>query len=216
MTTRPPRVEDHPRTTTYETGDDAALSPDASVEMTSFRDLDLTDRDLMGVALTDCEVRSVIFDGADLSASRIADSVLTQLQVGRLSLPRSTLRNLHMSRCRFGALDMFDARVRGMVVEGCKVDLLNLRGADVRDVLFRDCTVGEIDLGDAALSRLAFEDCTVGAIDVHRAKLTDLDLRGARVGTLRHLDGLSGTTIDGEQLIGFAGLFAAHLGVEVD
>lgn len=215
MAVRTPRI-DAPALVEYAVGDPSELTPDASIEMSAFHDVDLTDRDLMGLSLDECELRAAILDGADLTAARVVASRFSRLQAPRMLVPRSSISSLVLEHSRLGALDLFESRIRGMVIEDCKIDLLNMRGADIRDMAFRNCTIGEIDLADATVTRLAFDECSVGAIDVHRATLSDADLRGARLGTLRHLEGLNGAVIDPEQLISFAGLFAAHLGVHVE
>lgn len=196
--------------------DDNVLAAHETIEFGRFADVDLTDRDLSGITLTDCELTAMVVQDVEWSGSRIFDSALASVNAPRMSLARSSIRNVRITDSRIGAFDLFEGKVRSLLIEGAKLGLVNLRGSDVRDVLVRDCVIEELDLSEATVARMAFENCRIASLDVHQAQLSDVDLRGADVETMRHLDGLRGVTIDGDQAVRFAAHFAAHLGVRIE
>ncbi|WP_249155051.1 pentapeptide repeat-containing protein [Gordonia polyisoprenivorans] len=202
--------------TSAKVGDAHQLEPYATVELVRLTDVDLSGRDLSGLELSGCRLTSVSLDDTDLTGARLVETRLEGINAPRMSMPRSFIRQVEICASRVGALDLFESRIRSLVVDSAKIELANFRGSDVRDVLFRGCIIGELDLVDATVARMAFEDCTVTTLDVHQATLSDVDLRGLDIGTIHHLDGLRGCTIDGEQALGLTGHFAAHLGIFID
>lgn len=95
--------------------------------------------------------------------------------------------------------------------------LVNFRGTDVRDVVFRELpSIDELDLEDA-VARMAVEvhqrHPGVGRSQRHAERRRP---PWVGIGTVRHLDGLRGTTIDSDQAVRFAAHFAAHLGMRIE
>ncbi len=199
-----------------EAGDPTDIAPHSDVELTTFERVDLAGESAAGVSFVECEIAASNLDDTDFTGARFADTRLSRIAAPRFALARAFLRNVHLVDSRIGALDLFDGKVRSTVVENCKIELVNLRGSDVRDVGFRDCIIGELDLGGATLARVSFTGCRVETLDVHRAELSDVDLRGLTIGTVHHLDGLRGATIDTDQAVGLVNHFAAHVGVTVE
>lgn len=210
-----PRIDAEPRMRPEE-GDADELVSHATFERTRYANPDLSGRDLAGLTLSECELTGATMDDTDLTSARLIDTRIRQLHAPRFSAPRGTLRNVRVEGSRIGAWDLFDAGLQSVVVTDSKLGLVDLRAAAVRDVQFRGCIIDELDLGDAKLTRVAFDDCRVAAIDTHRATLTDVDFRGLDIGLVRNPDGMRGATISGHQAVALAGLFAAHLGIQVD
>lgn len=193
-----------------------ALQSFETIEFGRFDGVDLADRELSGLTLTDCELSNVTLENVEWGGSRIFDTAFTSVNAPRLAWPRTSVRNVQIKGSRIGAFDLFEGTVRSLVIEDSKLGLVNLRGSDVRDVVFRDCLIDELDLSEATVARMAFENCRVSSLEVHQAKLSDVDLRGVEIESLRHLDGLGGTTIDSDQAVKFAAHFAAHLGMRIE
>ncbi|RPA66395.1 pentapeptide repeat-containing protein [Gordonia oryzae] len=126
----------------------------------------------------------------------------------RRAIPASgrDLTGLEPSGCRLTSVSLDDTDLTG-----ARLVETRLEEIDVPHV-----SIGERDLVDATVARMAFEDCTVTTLDVHPAALSGADLRGLDLGTIHHLDGLRGCTIDGEQALGLTRHFAAHLGIVID
>jgi len=214
-TTKPPKI-DARRLADLDHGDSDALEAHATFERIHYSDADLSGRDLAGVTLSECEFVGLSTDDTDFTSARLIDTRIERMHAPRFSAPRSTLQNVQIESSRIGAMDLFDSGLRSVTIADSKIGLINFRAATVRDVLFRGCIIDELDLGEAKLTRVAFEDCTVRDLDVNRAVLQDVDFRGLRIDTIRNLDGMRGSTINGHQAVALAGLFAAHLGIAID
>ncbi|MBS9373362.1 pentapeptide repeat-containing protein [Rhodococcus sp. B50] len=214
-TTRPPRI-DAPKLGGLIDSDGDELLAHGIVENNRYTNTDLSERDLTGIALSECVLSAPIVADSDLTSARLRDILFERMQAPSLFAPRSSLHRVCIQDSRIGAMDLFDADLRGVTVADSKLGLVNLRAATGRDVLFRGCIIDELDLGGGTFTRVAFEDCSVGVLDVHRAVLDQVDLRGLRIGSIRNMGGMKGATIDAHQVVALAGQFAAHLGLRVE
>ncbi|MBD8702675.1 pentapeptide repeat-containing protein [Frigoribacterium sp. CFBP 13712] len=190
--------------------------PHDSRELERYVGADLTDRDLEGTSFSECVFESPRLGAARLRGARFVESVLSDSFAPELAASRSTWHDVRVERPRWGSAELFDADLRSVRIVGGKIDYLNLRGARLTDVVIEGCSIGELDLGGVTALRVALVDCRVGTLDVTRASLAHTDLRTTSFSRIDGLAGLSGATIDDDQLSMLAPVLAAHLGLVVD
>lgn len=199
-------------------GDDSALSPGASVEGLRFTSADLSERDLTGIRIGECEFGGVAAHETRLRGAVIRETLIERLEAPVLHAPRAELREVVISGSRLGSVEFIDNRWQSVRFVGCKLGFVNLRGSELRDLQFTDCDIEELDLGNARAERVAFDDCEVRALAVTGAALRDVDLRGldfAAMSTLEGVAGLRGATLDSMQLALLAPSLASHLGIRI-
>ncbi|MEU9703537.1 pentapeptide repeat-containing protein [Streptomyces sp. NPDC047981] len=198
----------------YEGGE---LEPDGDYDGVEFRGLDLTRQAAAGARFLDCAVRDCALDETRLRSARFLDSVLSGIRGVGTDLAGATLRDVEVVDARLGGTQLHGAVLERVVVRGGKIDYLNLRMAKLKDVVFEGCVLAEPDLGGAVLERVEFRDCVVKGVDFSGARMTDVDLRTVeRIEIARGVDALAGAVIGTGQLLDFAPLFAAQLGVRVE
>ena len=173
--------------------------------------LDLTD-----AVLDECELDGVSIEDSQLRGIRISETVITSLNVAALRAPHSQWREVSVERSRIGSAELFESEWASVRFSASKLGYVNLRAASLTDVAFDGCTIDELDLARVKASRVSLRNCSIGTLDVSGATLANVDLRGAEFSTVNGIAGLKGATIDGMQLLMFAPLFAAELGIEVD
>ena len=172
--------------------------------------------DLSGAAFTECELVDWSADGARLAGARFVDTRVVGLNAPSLRAGRTVWRGVELVSSRVGAFEWFETEIAGLLIEGAKLGWVNLRAAKCQDVLIRDCRIDELDLAGAELARVRLERVTVGRLTLTGARVRDLDLRGASFSAIDGIDGLRGAVIDEAQLVEFAPLLAAHLGLRVE
>ena len=74
----------------------------------------------------------------------------------------------------------------------------------------------ELDLAGVTATRVSFVNCRAGSLALAHARLKDMDLRGLEVGSFSNLEGLSGATLDAQQVTALAPALAAHLGIRIE
>lgn len=178
-------------------------------------DADLEERDLEGIALSECEWLDVALSGADLTRSRLAETRLTRVSGTVVRAPRSTWRDVHIEDSRIGAAEFFESEWRSVRFSGCKLGYVNLRSARLSDVEFRNCTIDEIDLEGATVLRAAFPDSRLRTLGVGHAFLEHVDLRGLELSVINGVGSLAGAVVSETQLLELAPLLAGHLGIVV-
>ncbi len=110
----------------------------------------------------------------------------------------------------------FDSVWEKVVIENCRISYLNLRSAKLTDVEFRGCTIDELDLGMGTAKRVAFPETTIADLQLEGANLGGVDLRGLAPRRISGIHSLKGATIDEQQLMVFADLFARELGITIE
>ncbi|MGO2755146.1 MULTISPECIES: pentapeptide repeat-containing protein [Brachybacterium] len=199
-----------------EDADAEQLEPHESYEGLRIEGGDLSGRDLTGTTFTECELVGVTAHTTILQHGRLVETRLERLNAPVLDATRSTWRDVELLGSRIGALDIYDAQIRSTHVVGSKFDWINLRSSTLEDVLFEDCTIDELDLGGVTATRVSFVNCRAGSVSLAHARLTDVDLRGLEVGSISNLEGMSGATLDAQQVTALAPAFASHLGIRVE
>ncbi|MFF8892782.1 pentapeptide repeat-containing protein [Brevibacterium casei] len=196
------------------------IGPDEFLEGLAFTDLDLAEADARGSTFLDSALTRATFGDAeahaDFTGVRLSGVRLVDSRADTLTMPRSNLLHTEISGCRIGAGVFFDSVWEKVVVENCRISYLNLRSAKLTDVEFRGCTIDELDLGMGTAKRVAFPDTTIADLQLDGSSLGSVDLRGLVPRRLSGIHSLRGTTIDEQQLLVFADLFARELGITVE
>ncbi|MGO1480319.1 MAG: pentapeptide repeat-containing protein [Brachybacterium sp.] len=182
----------------------------------SLEGTDLSGHDLTGATFTECELIGVTAHSTLLQHARLTETRIERLNAPVLDATRSAWRDVELSGSRIGALDIYDAELSSTRVTGSKFDWINLRSSTLEDVLFEDCTIEELDLSGVTATRVAFVNCRAGSVALAHARLTDVDLRGLEMGSISNLEGMSGATLDAQQVTVLAPAFASHLGIRVE
>ncbi|WP_157000940.1 pentapeptide repeat-containing protein [Agromyces laixinhei] len=211
---RPPRIDEIVAGELLE-GDIADLGAGDRVEGMQYRGGDLSERDLTGVTIGECELVGVSAHDTLLRGAVITETVIERLEAPVLRAPRARRRDVLVAGSRIGSVEFYDNNWQSVRFVGCKLGFVNLRGAELRDIRFTDCTIDELDLGDARAERIALEHCDVRSLDVTGAKLGDVGLRGLDLAPIAGLEGLKGATMDGMQVALLATSFATHFGIRV-
>ena len=215
-TPRPPKL-DLGRLTPGYLGD---LGPEAFHEGMDFSDLDLTEIDSTQATFLDCALSRVNFGEAeapaDLTGARFTGTRVEDCRADTWAMPRGNLNHTETTGTRIGAGVVYDSVWERVLFENCRISYLNLRGAKLTDVEFRDCKIDELDLDRAKVSRVSFPDSTVGVLQCDEATLGNVDLRGLQPHKISGVHSLRGATIDDQQLMLFAELFASELGITVE
>lgn len=211
---KPPRIDEIVLADLVD-GELAELAAGDRVEGRRFRGGDVSERDLTGVAIGECELVGVFAHDTLLRGAVLTETVIERLEAPVLRAPRATLRDVLVSGSRIGSVEFYDNHWQSVRFVGCKLGFVNLRGAEVRDIRFTDCTIEELDLGNAKAERVAFEQCDVRSLDVTGARLGDVDLRGLDLAAIAGIEGLKGATMDGMQVALLATTLASHLGIHV-
>ena len=201
--------------TDLEDGDDRDLH-ESTVEGRRFADVDLSDIDLGGTTISECDLDGLHAAELRMGGARILETRLARLDAPVLRGARSTWRDVVLDGGRIGSAELYDSGVTAVRISGCKLGFVNLRGAKLTDVVFEDCRIDELDLGGARVSRVAFPGCSIGTLALQRAELSDTDLRGADLSEITGVEGLRGATIDSAQLSLLAPLLARTAGLRVE
>lgn len=195
------------------------IGPEEFLEGLEFSGLDLAEVDATGATFLDSALRRISFaDGgqsAGLTGVRISGSRIQDCRADTLTMPRANLLHTEIVGSRIGAGVAYDSVWERVRVENCRISYLNLRSASLKDVEFRDCVIDEIDLDRTTLTRVSFPGSAVGVLQVEGARLRSVDLRGLSPRRISGIQSLRGATIDGQQLMMLAELFAAELGIAV-
>ncbi|MCQ1948476.1 pentapeptide repeat-containing protein [Arthrobacter sp. zg-Y859] len=172
--------------------------------------------ELRGAVFSECSLTGVSLDNADLTAARFMESTLENLYAPVLRAAKTSFRDVEISNPRLGSADLHSGSWNSVRVDGGKIDFLDLRDCSLTNVLFSDCIIGELDLEGARLNRVAFRDCRIDSMLLGGGTAVDADLRGSVFRSVGKIDGLKGFTVDEEQLMLLAPLFAAELGLRVE
>ena len=196
------------------------IVPEEFLEGMDFADLDLTEIDSTQATFLDCALTRVNFGEAeapvDLTGVRFTCTRVEGCRADTWAMPRGNLNHTEITATRIGAGVVHDSVWERVLFENCRISYLNLRGAKLADVEFRDCVIDEIDLDRAKASRVSFPDSTVGVLQCEEATLGNVDLRGLQPHKISGVHSLRGATIDDQQLMLFAELFARELGITVE
>ena len=197
-------------------GDPDALEAHESYSGERFEGVDLSERDLSGISLSetefvDLEANEVVFRSADF-----VDTRFEKLNAPIFSTPRTSLRDVSFEGSRLGSAEFYETRWSSVRFSHCRIGYLNLRGAHLEDVLFTDCLIDELDLGAATANRVSFESTQINNLDLTRSTLTNFDLRGVELRQLGGVEHLKGATLNSYQLAELAPLFARKLGIVID
>ena len=196
------------------------IVPEEFLEGMDFADLDLTEIDSTQATFLDCALTRVNFGEAeapvDLTGVRFTGTRVEDCRADTWAMPRGNLNHTVITGTRIGAGVVYDSVWERVLFENCRISYLNLRGAKLTDVEFRDCKIDEIDLDRAKVSRVSFPDSTVGVLQCDEATLGNVDLRGLQPHNISGVHSLRGATIDDQQLMLFAELFASELGITVE
>ncbi|MFL6098667.1 MAG: pentapeptide repeat-containing protein [Actinomycetales bacterium] len=180
-----------------------------------FAGLDLSERDLTGSRLVECELSDVVLEDAKLTAVRLIDCRLENLDVPVLLAARPMWRNVSLRASRVGSAELYDGEWASVLVTGCRLGYLNFRHSTLTDVELNGCRISELDLSGATATQVRFVDCDVETLTIGGARLKDVDLRGARISAISGISAMSGTVIDETQLVELAPLLAAEAGISV-
>ena len=150
-----------------------------------------------------------------MQRTRIVDTLLADVHGASVDFTDSTWRDSHVSGGRLGAVTLIGATWSGVRFRGSRLGFVNLAGALLEDVIFEDCEIASLDVRTARLESVAFVGCTIDELNVSGATLTHVDLSGTTLRTLVGIESLRGATINYEQLLDLAPIFAAALGVDV-
>lgn len=213
-TTPPPRI-DPIRLVDLHGGDASSLSAHGNYEGQRFTGIDLSSRDLRGIAFSECALSDIVAHEVDLRSAEFADTTIEHLNAPVLVAPRSQWRDVKIDYSRIGSAELYEAGWHSVHISNSKLGYLNLRGADLTDVLFTNCTIDELDLGGAHATRVAFTGTSIGTLDTTHASLTHVDLRGLQLHTLIGLEHLRGATMTTYQVSELAQLFAERIGITV-
>jgi hypothetical protein len=197
-------------------GESALLRAHESYDGERFLLADLSERDLVGAAFSDCEFLDLTAHDCDFRAAGFADTRFERLNAPIFKAPRSRFRNVDMDGSRLGSAEFYGASWQSVHISNSKLGFINLRGAELRDVLFTNCTIDELDLGDAKANRVSFVNTTVNNLDLTHSTLQHVDLRALEIRRLSGLEGLKGATVNSFQLGELAPLLARHLGIKVE
>lgn len=208
----PPTAIDLPALTPL---DAAELAAHGDYDTVIVADADLAGLHLDGIAFLASHLDRCGLDEAVLRGGRLAECLLTELHAVSLDVADAVWRETLVEDPRIGALSAPGASWDNIRIRGGKLDFVNLSGAKLADVVFERCVIGELDLGQAQVQRLRLDGVKLGVLDCTGARLIDVDFTGAEIGAVRGIDGLRGATISASQLLDFAPLLAAHLGVRV-
>ena len=196
----------------------AAQSPESAgtFEGLHFDGASFDGTDLQGSTFLECEFSSVSMTDTGLRGARFLECRSAGLFAPVFKAPRATFRDVVLEGSRLGSAELYDNSWDSVLVDGGKLDYVNLRGSRLTDVLFSGCSIEELDLDAVQAVRVAFRDCRIGALNVTGAVLQDVDLRSTEFRSVTHLPGLSGATVDEDQLMMLAPLLAANLGLRVE
>jgi uncharacterized protein YjbI with pentapeptide repeats len=196
-------------------GDVQTLEPHESREGERFDGGDLTDVDLTGTSLMECILDGVTLTETGLRSARFVDTRVTASFATSLVAARSTWRRVSLESPRWGSAELFDAAFESVHLRGGKIDFLNLRGAKLTDVLIEDAQITELDLGGVTGTRVAIRNCRIDTLDMTRATCVDVDLRDSSFSRVIGIEGMRGTILNEQQLLDFAPVLAALLGIQI-
>jgi|GEM_PF-383399 len=191
------------------------LEPRRDYDAIEFIGSDFDGEDASDGRFLECRILRCGIDGLSMQRTRIVDSLLADLHGARVDFTDSTWRDSHLSGGRLGAVTLIGATWGGVRIRGTRLGFVNLAGALLEDVVFEDCEIGTLDVRTARFASVAFVGCTIDELNVSGATLTNVDLSGATLRTLVGIESLRGATINYEQLLDLAPIFAAALGVDI-
>lgn len=196
-------------------GDPSQLTPQASLEGLSFRDLRVDGLDLESADLALCRLDGVRAPEVSLRYANVTESAWSGWDVPILRAARANWRDLEIEGTRSGSVEAYESTWNGVHFVNCRLGFVNLRGAHLQDVAFTDCTIDELDLGQSKITRFAAPGTRISQLIVEQATLQHVDLRGADLEGLAGLSALRGATISSLQLQQLAPLLAADRGISV-
>lgn len=171
---------------------------------------------LQGSTFQECRFDGVSMHDAQLRGVRFLESSFSRLYAPVFNAPRAAFRDVLLEGTRWGSARLNESSWTSVHMDGGKLDYLDLRDSRLENVLFSDCIIEELDLAGATANRVAFQRCRIGSLDPTGASLRDVDLRSTQLRSLARLDGLSGATIDENQLMELAPLLAAYVGLRIE
>ena len=185
-------------------------------EAVAYNGLSFAGLELRGAVFSECSLSGINLDKTDLTAARFLESTLENLYAPVFRAAKTTFKDVEISNPRLGSADLHSGTWNSVRVDGGKIDFLDLRDCSLTNVLFSNCIIGELDLEGARLNRVAFRDCRIDSLLLGGGTAVDADLRGSVFRSVGKIDGLKGFTVDEEQLMLLAPLFAAELGLRVE
>ncbi len=192
-----------------------ALEPRGDYEAIDFTGLDLSGQRADAAGFLRCRLERCRLDGLAMPRARISECLLTECQAASIDLAASIVRDSLLADARLGVLAAAEAGWSSVRVRGGKVDLLDLSRGRLNDLAFEGCTIGELDLTGSRVRTMRFDACEIDELVVDDARLADVDLSGAVLRLVRGIGSLRGATIVRDQLVDFAPLLAAHVGLKV-
>lgn len=169
-----------------------------------------------GARFLECAFTGVRLEGAGLRRSRLSDVWLHETRLVAADLAQTDWLDCWFVAAGLAGVQAYDAHWRRVVFQRCKFDSVNFRGARFTEVVFDGCLMRDVDFSGATLDRVSFPNSRLIEADFAKASCDHVDLRGAELGITSGHDGLRGTIIDSGQLLDFAPLLAAALGITVE
>ncbi|HEY4278122.1 MAG TPA: pentapeptide repeat-containing protein [Conexibacter sp.] len=154
-------------------------------------------------------------DDTTLKEDGLRDAVLEHANLANRRGVRVLVERVRMRGCRLTGLQLGESTLRDLVVEDSRVDLAAFRGSRVERVVFRDCQLQELDLVEAQLSSVVFEACDLSGADFRHARFARSQMRGCTLTGATGIERLRGVSMPWPDIVGFAGEFAAALGIGV-
>jgi uncharacterized protein YjbI with pentapeptide repeats len=171
-----------------------------------------------GLSLTDLRLEEVSLDGGDLSGSRLIDPRFRDVIVREANLANAVLRagslaRVEIVRCRMTGITLTETELRDTAWRECSADLAMLRHATLSRVSFDACTLRRADFMGARCDHVRFRDCDLTGASFSHAQFTHSEFLRCRLDQVEGVEGLRGTSMDVEQMLTLAPVFAAALGI---
>jgi uncharacterized protein YjbI with pentapeptide repeats len=86
--------------------------------------IDLTGRDLTGIAFEECEFTRVSLHETNLRGASFSECLGADLHATILSAPRSSWRDVRIEHARFGSVEAYAATLRSVHIDDLKLDFV--------------------------------------------------------------------------------------------
>jgi hypothetical protein len=177
---------------------------------------DAATREVDGVDIEACRLRSVLLTGARLTRLHINDSVLEGCDLSGAFLEDAVLQRVELHSCRLLGWQAPMTRWQDVRLVDCRLDEANLRMGQGEHVTFESCSMRSVDLYETRWERARFFDCDLTAARFDKVRMPGARFHGSTLDDLVGADHLRTAVIAPDQLVPMGVRVLAALQMTID
>jgi uncharacterized protein YjbI with pentapeptide repeats len=205
-----PRIPDELGEATLDAGDMVDELSDVSI-----RGAQLLGTVVKGLLLTQSRLTKANFEESQLGRFHATDVAFEACNLSNVSLPDASFARVLLSQSKLSGLHVTKGSFVDVEFNGCRMEFASFGQAKLKNVTFTDCQLREADFSETTFDRVRFVDCDLSRATFARMRVERSDIRNCKLTELKGLAELRGVTMEWTDILAYADVFAAALGIGI-